>query len=214
MKKEWKYYCFGNLQYKVSNYGEIIGMGRGRHLKQRLDEDGYLMVTVGDMDNRTSKRVHRIVAELFVPNDDKENKNEVNHLDTDRSNPRADNLEWTTHIENVRYSVELGNYEKPYFKGSGNPNYGNDTLKKKYANNPELAKKNCSRPAAQNGRAKSIKLFDENRNYIATFEYIGKCCEFLKEKYGFKANVDSMRLTIRVSIKKNRPYKGFWFEFD
>ena len=211
MVEEWKEYCFGNLNYMVSNYGTIIGLARGRELKQRLNRDGYLFVTVGDLTHRTSKPVHRIIAELFVENDDPANKVEVNHIDTNRQNPKADNLEWTTHLDNVRHSVELGNYEKPYFKGSGNPNYGNDTLKKKYAENPELAKINNARPATQNGRARKIELYDADMNYINTFGYIGECCEFLKNTYGFKAKLDCIRSNIRKCVNLNKEYNGFKF---
>ena len=40
MKEIWKDYTYGNLEYKVSNYGKVIGKGRGKELKQRLNEEG------------------------------------------------------------------------------------------------------------------------------------------------------------------------------
>ena len=110
MKEEWKAYTYGNLNYLVSNYGEIIGCGRNRKLKTRPNEDGYMYVTLGDMKHRSTRSVHRIVAELFVPNNDPINKVEVNHKDFNRMNPRADNLEWCTHKENITYTVE-NNYD-------------------------------------------------------------------------------------------------------
>ena len=179
VKEEWKPYTFGNLNYLVSNFGNIIGLSRNRKLKTRLNEDGYLMVTLGDMKHRTTKTVHRIVSELFVPNDDPINKVEVNHLDTNRQNPRFDNLEWTTHIDNVAYSVSLGNYDKSNYRGENNPNYGNHILSEIYKNNLELAKEKLSRPGAQNGRAIPIEVYDLNMNLIKRFEYIGECCQWL-----------------------------------
>ena len=106
MEEKWKDYSYGNLKYRVSNYGRVIGLGRNRELKHRLDGDGYLSVTVGDMKNRTRMRVHRIVASLFVDNPNQ--FNEVNHIDRNRANPRADNLEWTTHKENIAHSHQQG----------------------------------------------------------------------------------------------------------
>ena len=91
MEKIWKEYECHGLTYQVSNYGEIVGK-RGL-IKQRLDKDGYPIVTLG-IHKRVTKKVHRIVAELFVENP--ENKTEVNHIDCDRTNSRADNLEWNT----------------------------------------------------------------------------------------------------------------------
>lgn len=120
MEEKWKDYSYGNLKYRVSNYGRVIGLGRNRELKHRLDGDGYLSVTVGDMENRTRMRVHRIVASLFVDNPNQ--FNEVNHIDRNRANPRADNLEWTTHKENIAHSHQQGAY-KEIGRGENNPKH-------------------------------------------------------------------------------------------
>ena len=50
---------------------------------------------------RKSLRLHRIVAEAFLPNP--EGKPQVNHKDEDPENNRADNLEWATAEENTNY---------------------------------------------------------------------------------------------------------------
>ena len=216
VKEEWKSYTYGNLDYLVSNFGRVIGCARNKELKTRLNEDGYLMVTLGDMQHRSAKFVHLIVAELFVENDDPINKVEVNHIDTDRQNPKFYNLEWCTHYDNVQHSVKLGNYAKPYYKGENNPNYGNDTLKRKYAENPELSKKNNSRPKGQNGRAVRIAMYDINMNEIKRFEYIGELCQWLIDNQYTKrntTNVEHLRTTITPYIKNAKLYMNkFYFK--
>ena len=50
--------------------------------------------------------IHRIIAELFIPNPN--NLPEVNHLDCNRANNKAENLEWTTRKDNLIYALEKG----------------------------------------------------------------------------------------------------------
>lgn len=106
-KKVANYY---GLDYTVYSDGRIEGPERG-FLKQRKNQDGYMEVTLGVTENRHSRvKVHRIIAEQFVPNPF--GLPEVNHLDCDRSNNNADNLEWCTHQQNVKYSADKGNYKR------------------------------------------------------------------------------------------------------
>lgn len=51
-------------------------------------------------------RVHAHVAELFIPNPD--NKPVVNHIDGNKRNSHADNLEWVTYSENTIHAYKLG----------------------------------------------------------------------------------------------------------
>lgn len=101
MKEEFKDYIFEGQEYKVSNLGRIFGK-RGE-LKQRLNSDGYLEVTMG-ANKRTTRRVHRIIAEVFIPNPN--NLSDVNHKDFNRTNNNIDNLEWLSHEDNVKYSSQ------------------------------------------------------------------------------------------------------------
>lgn len=71
-----------------------------------LSEQGYPSVSLSYKGKAYYRRVHRILAELFIPNP--ENKPCVNHKDRNRANYSLDNLEWCTHSENAIHSVENG----------------------------------------------------------------------------------------------------------
>ena len=53
-------------------------------------------------------KIHRLVAEAFIPNDDPANKTTVNHIDGNRANNKAENLEWLSYSDNLEHSyIEL-----------------------------------------------------------------------------------------------------------
>ncbi len=98
--------------------------------------------------------------------------------------------------------------------GENNPNYHNDTLKLKLQNNPELKYLYYPRPGAQNGRAKSISVYDDKHNFIQTFSYIGECCEWLKEKCCLNATIKSLRSNMSMAAKNGKPFHNYYFSFD
>ncbi len=213
-KEEWIYIEVKGLGYNVSNYGRIIGLSSGKLLKTRLNQDGYVEITLGkNSEGRISERVHRLVAKLFVDNPN--NLPEVNHKDFNRTNNYYENLEWTTHIDNIAYTVKNNRHATANgrFSGKNNPNYGNKKLSIKYKNNPELAKELLSRSKEQNGRAKKVKLYDINKVFIKEFNYIGACAEYLIKNNFTKANIDSIRANITNSIKIDRPYLRHYYSF-
>lgn len=201
--EEFKYITVNDNELCVSNLGKVYK--NGIELKQNENFDGYLVVYVG---NNRSIGVHRLVAMAFIPNEYPDNKNEVNHIDFDRKNNEVSNLEWMSHTENIKYSHENGRYQ-PRF-GKDNPNYGNKKLSKFYGDNPQIALVKQSRKGSKNGKATPIELYKDGE-FIRKFDYIGDCCEFLCENYGFSDNPETVRCGIRRSIKHNHPYKGFTF---
>lgn len=112
-----------------------------------------------------------------------------------------------THTDEVK--KRLSELRKVIYLGKNNPNYGNDTLKKKYAKNPELAKQKQSRPATQNGRATKIYIKELDKE----FSYIGECSQWLIDNQYTKAKINTICSNISKAKKNNRKYLGLTFEY-
>jgi hypothetical protein len=95
--------------YLVSNLGRVKRVfknGAERFLKGSPDKDGYTKVILSSNQVKKHCKVHRLVAEAFVPNTD--HKPQINHKDRCKSNNVASNLEWVTAAENTRHCVATG----------------------------------------------------------------------------------------------------------
>ena len=84
--------------YKVNRDGDIRRINRSKPLTPKMN-CGYAKVTLSNNGKPVTLYVHRVVAEAFVENPD--NLPLVYHKDGDRTNNRADNLEW----DNKRYVI-------------------------------------------------------------------------------------------------------------
>ncbi len=96
--------------------------------------------------------------------------------------------------------------------GDKNPNWKNDTLRKKLENNPELKNIYYSRKGSQNGRSKKIELYDLSKNYIRTFDFIGECASYVKEVIGAKGGIDSIRANIKHYSDLNKPFLKHYYK--
>ena len=107
--------------YQVSNMGRVKSLnynrsGKEKIMKQSFDK-GYLRV--GLTKNRKIKtiKVHRLVAIAFIPN--VENKPEVDHINTIKTDNRVENLRFVTGIENMNNELT-----KEKMKLRNSPNKG------------------------------------------------------------------------------------------
>ena len=104
-QEEWKT-IEGFGRYEIGSLGNLKNVNTGKLNKGHIDGMGYLVFAMKDDENKPcARRAHILVAKAFVTNENPETKNIVNHKDEIKSNPRADNLEWTTRKENANHGT-------------------------------------------------------------------------------------------------------------
>ena len=101
--------------YQVSNMGRVRSICK-RHssmpriMKQRKAGAGYAYVGLSLNGVQRKLAVHRLVAKAFVSNT--ENKPEVNHINGNKTDNCANNLEWVTSKENKIHAHKIGLYDE------------------------------------------------------------------------------------------------------
>ena len=100
---------FENL-YEVSDAGLIKRIDSQRELKPTINTEGYYTVHFSSGKKRKRLLVSRLVAQTFIENPD--NKLEVDHIDTIRTNNNVSNLRWVSRDENVKNPLTLQKYAK------------------------------------------------------------------------------------------------------
>lgn len=116
MKEIWKDVADYEGLYIVSNYGNVANIKYDnrspRLLKRFINGSGYYYVSLRKDGENRNMLIHRLVAASFIPNP--ENKPQVNHKDGNKLNPRADNLEWVTALENHEHAEKMGLIDYEY----------------------------------------------------------------------------------------------------
>lgn len=117
--------------YAISNYGRVKSKQRTvsckngktysveeRILSPNIATKGYLYITLNKNCCKKSCILHRLVAELFVPNPDK--LPFVDHIDTNLGNCEASNLRWCTASENMNNPTTRKKLKDAYIR-NGKP---------------------------------------------------------------------------------------------
>jgi hypothetical protein len=100
--------------YSVSNFGNVKNIKTGRILKPAVDNHCYYKVILCKDGKTFNKRIHKLVANEFIPNP--LNKSCVDHIDNNRLNNNIDNLRFASHSENAM-NRQIGNRNTSGFKG-------------------------------------------------------------------------------------------------
>ena len=111
--EEWRDVVGYEGLYQVSDQGRVKSFkwNKERFLKPSMDKDGYLLVTLCTGGKPKTLKVHRLVCEAFHENPD--NKPQVNHINEDKTDNRACNLEWCTCKQNVNHGSRNERVSKP-----------------------------------------------------------------------------------------------------
>lgn len=115
MKEKWKQ-IDGFSKYEVSTLGRVRHLVNGIISQTTKQSNrGYLSVQIyNDQGKKVNKKVHRLVAETFIPNPC--NKPQVNHIDEVNTNNEVKNLEWCTNLENMRHGTTIERRTKKKYK--------------------------------------------------------------------------------------------------
>lgn len=98
---------YENLYY-VTTDGHIISTKKFKKekiilLEQTINSSGYLSVSLYKNNKTKTHRVHRLVAQAFIPNP--ENKPQINHKNENKLDNCVENLEWCTLEYNINYGT-------------------------------------------------------------------------------------------------------------
>lgn len=154
--------------YRVSSCGRVKSLerhverksGKTMFVKERICRPymnkGYLYVRLSKDGVQPNKKVHRLVAEAFIPNTN--NYPDVNHKDEVPSNNIVSNIEWCTKEYNFTYGTRLKRMKETWRKVYGVPiiRYNADgSISKKYECSKDLINDGFDRRAVYrccNGR--------------------------------------------------------------
>lgn len=195
--EDWKPVVGYEGLYEVSNTGKVRSLTRtyvnsrgqtrvavGKVLTpdekktKNVTSNMYQRVTLTSNGKSKHKSIHRLVAEAFVPNESAE-RNQINHIDCDKTNNNVDNLEWCTSKENIMHSVSHG-LAKP------NPPKGENAVFSKLSNRDVRE----MRQTYDSGMFTAAELADQygvtectarnaifGRSYTAAGEMYPPCCK-------------------------------------
>lgn len=154
--------------YQVSNKGNVYSVRKNANLCPKIGKNGYASVTLIKDGKHWYPLVHRLVAKAFVPNP--ENKPQVDHINGNRLDNRAENFRWCTQKENLNFEIARKR-QSECKKGEKNPmyqkrpwNYGIPQTEEQKKRNSEIHKgliyPSKRKPLVQIGEDGTIKEWE------------------------------------------------------
>ena len=103
INEEWRPIDDYEGLYEVSSLGRVRSIRKGIILKPEVVRGGYLQVGLHKKGKVKGFKVHRLVAQAFIPNP--EGLPEINHIDEDKTNNLVDNIEYCDSKYNCNYGT-------------------------------------------------------------------------------------------------------------
>lgn len=141
--EEWKSITGYEGLYEVSSYGRVRSVDRyvksksksyrlhkGKVLICSITKYGYVRCNIKVNGVTRSYFVHRLVAEVFIPNP--YNLPQVNHKDEDKTNNMVDNLEWCDSKYNMSYGTRQERFRNTMLENGHWSGLGKEEYIKKY----------------------------------------------------------------------------------
>lgn len=103
----------GFEDYQITDDGRVWSKKNNKWLKPWMLKNDYLCVSLMKDGKKHNIRLHRIIAEAFIPNPD--NKPYIDHINTIRTDNSISNLRWVSHKENMNNPIttkKMSDYNK------------------------------------------------------------------------------------------------------
>lgn len=123
MKEKWENFY---QHYSVNQFGKVRNDNTNSILKTWKCNGGYEVIRLGK-GSGTYFKIHRLVAQAFIPNPN--NLPQVNHKDGNKLNNNVNNLEWCTQSYNIQHADTNGLRSMPKGENASNAKLTNKQVK-------------------------------------------------------------------------------------
>ena len=110
--------------YYIFNDGRVFSNNKHEFMIPKKHYKGYLCVTLSKQGKTKTFKIHRLVAQAFIPNPN--NLPQVNHINGIKTDNNVNNLEWCTNSENQKHAYDVG--LRKHYKGINCPLYKRPVL--------------------------------------------------------------------------------------
>ena len=190
--------------YEVSNLGRVKSLNYRKTGKEKILKNiecrGYLAVCLTKNGKQKLFKVHRLVAETFIPNP--ESKPCIDHINTIKNDNRVKNLRWVTHKENNNNPLTKKKYSENHREqtGENNPMYGRTGEK-----SPRYGKQHTEETKKK--MSKSVVQINPNTNEV--IKVWGSAIE--AERQG-RFNNSAINQCCKGKRKSHKGYKWIFLE--